>query len=501
MLGRLAAPLVRAYCTPRAAAFARALDDVARTQREVLRDIVRHGAATEYAQSLGLRADDDVDAFRAKVPVVTFEDLAALLERQRQNGGSIVTPGRVRCHEPTSGSSGAIKRIPYNDALLRSFRGMFAVWAHDLLTHALHPRSGRTFMSVSPRFGARGGFDDDSEYLGPALRALLGRFLVAPRAAREARTPDAFRDALAGALLACNDLEIVSVWSPSYLLALLEHIETHRERLLPLLARTRRRALECDPIDWTAVWPRLQLVSCWTAGAAAAPARRLAGLLPHAHQQGKGLLATEGPLTIPLVAAHGCVPLIDEVFIELEDASGRLCLLDEVEQDHAYAVVLTQKGGLLRYRLGDLVRVAGRYRDAPLLEFLRRTEATVDLVGEKLHEDVVAQALQQVLRKDAFGLLLPVASEGARAFYCLLSDDQRADVGELLDMHLRRIMRYGEARALEQLDAIRVLARPDMRRAVHDALVADGMQAGDIKDRALLTTTDRAQRLYARLAR
>ena len=73
--------------------------------------------------------------------------------------------------------------------------------------------------------------------------------------------------------------------------------------------------------------------------------------------QGKGLLATEAPITVPLVRADGCVPLVDSVFLEFEDAAGRFRLLDEVAPDAEYAVIVTQPGGLLRYRLGDRVRV------------------------------------------------------------------------------------------------------------------------------------------------
>jgi hypothetical protein len=39
-----------------------------------------------------------------------------------------------------------------------------------------------------------------------------------------------------------------------------------------------------------------------------------------------------------------------------------------------------------------------------------------------------------------------------------------------------------------------------MRRAVHDALIAAGMKAGDIKDRALEVSVARAAHIHARVA-
>jgi hypothetical protein len=494
VLGAIAAPVLRAYCAPRARRFARALDDVVKAQRTTLARIVRASAATAYGRSLGLAAEDGLEAFRAKVPVVGYEAIGRWIEAQRGGEAAALAPGRTRCYETTSGSSGAAKHIPCNDALLGAFRGMFAVWAHDLLAHVLRPRSGRTFMSVSPPLPDSEGFADDREYLGGPLRALVGRFIIAPPRTHE---PGAFRDALALALVAAHDLEIVSIWNPGYLLILMEHFEASRERLSAALPSGRRAVLRRDPLRWQEVWPRLQLVSCWTAAAACAPARSLASRLPHALVQGKGLLATEAPVTVPLVRAGGCVPLVDEVFLELEDEGGRLRLLTEVERDAEYAVVVTQPGGLLRYRLGDRVRVTGRHRGAPLLELVGRADTVCDLVGEKLGEPFVARALAGIVGAQMFRTLLPRAPEGGRPGYCLLTDDASPGLAQAVEEVLLQAFRYREARMLGQLAAVEAVARPDMRRAVHDALIASGMKAGDIKDQALIARLDLAHRVHA----
>jgi len=494
MRGAVAASALRAICAPGARRFARALGDVAAAQRATLARIVRACADTGYGRALGLAADDGLEAFRAKTPVVDYAAVAPWIAAQRAGERAALAPGRTRCYEPTSGSSGETKRIPYNDAMLRTFRGLFAVWAHDLLAHALTPRSGRTFMSVSAPVRRDDGFADDREYLGGPVRALVGRFIVTPPRAHD---PEAFRDALACALVAADDLEIVSVWNPGYLLNLLDHFAAQRERLLPRIAPERRAVLARDPIAWPDVWPSLQLLSCWTDAAAAVPARALAERFPRTMMQGKGLLATEAPVTVPLVRAGGCVPLVDGVFLELEDDAGRLHLLDDVAQGTEYAVIVTQPGGLLRYRLGDRVRVTGRHRDAPLLQFVGRADAVSDLVGEKLGDAFVAPALEGVLRRGAFRVLLPLLPETGRPRYCLLTDDPNPDVARMLEEALAQAFRYREARLLAQLDAAEVIARPGMRVIVHDAFVAAGMKAGDIKEQALVASPGIARRVRA----
>ena len=149
MIGALGAALVRAWSAPRAARFAAALGACETTQRRTLARLVHSAAATEYARQFGLRPEDDVDAFRAKLPPVDYAALKPWIARARTGGNDVLTPGRIRRFEPTSGSGGVNKLSPYNDALLESFRSLFAIWAHDLLGQVLRPRSGRVFISVS----------------------------------------------------------------------------------------------------------------------------------------------------------------------------------------------------------------------------------------------------------------------------------------------------------------------------------------------------------------
>lgn len=500
MLGALAAPLLRGLCAPRAWRFARALAAVEKTQRETLQRIVNACASTEFARTHALRKDDDREVFRRKLPISDYSSVAAYIARQKIDPThAAIAPGRVRCFEPTSGSGGAIKLIPYNAAMLGAFRSLFAIWAHDLLRHCLRLRSGRTFISISPSFGAPRGLADDRDYLGGVQRALIGRFLLTP-SLPHAQSVETFRWQLAVDLVSCRDLEIISVWNPGYLLVLMDAIEAREPALLHALPKSTQRLLQHDAAPWAAIWPRLQLVSCWNTAAAASPARELARRLPHAKIQGKGLLATEAPITLPLMSAGGCVPLLDEVFLEFERSDGRIDMLHELQSGIDYAVIVTQPGGLLRYRLGDRVQMSGHYRDAPLLSFTGRVDAVADLVGEKLHEDFVDEALGALFDDASFVTLVPVLPASGRPFYACLTDaiaDPDGVLAAYVDQALQRALRYREARALGQLESIRIISRPDMRRCVHDHFAARGMVLGDIKERRLMTAFDDAWQLYA----
>jgi hypothetical protein len=491
-------PLVKAMGAllgPAARRFEAALAAPGAAQEKVLEEILARLRRTEYGRSLGVESAAD---FTRRVPVVGYDDLAPWLDRQRDTEGQVVTPDPVLFYEKTSGSSGPAKYIPYTAALRGSFSRAFAVWAHDLITRGPRLATGRIYLSVSPSFGheaptANGrpvGMADDRDYLDGWLRPLLAPFWVGLGLDRE-RDPDRFKRRTALALLGCADLEVISVWNPSFLLVHLDLIAERRDHFAAgaRLTGSRLAALFQDPIDWSGVWPRLALLSCWTSAAAAAPAARLGRLFPGVMLQGKGLLATEAPVTIPYGPAGGYVPLLDEVYLELE-RGGDLAPLAAARAGERYGLVVSQKAGLHRYRLGDMVEVTHMHGGVPCLDFVGRSGGVSDLVGEKLSEEFVRSALEALdLVGSGFATLVPV--QGGRDRYVLAVDRATRSAGELaveLDDALGRAHHYAQARALGQLSPPAVWVSSAAPEAIARFHMRRGMKWGDIKPSALLAT-------------
>ncbi len=483
-----------------ARAFEATLDAPEVAQARVMSELSAAIATTDYGRHFGIRSPSD---FRARLPVVTWDDLAPWLARQRASEGRVLLPGPARFYEKTSGSSGAAKLVPYTNALLRSFTRMFAIWAHDLIANGPRFRTGQLYFSVSPSFapaavterGVSIGLEDDTDYLGPWLKPLLRPFFIVPPGASHARQPSAWKRIVATQLVRSPRLEVLSVWNPSFIKVLLDWIGDHRDELARALRldgdSARAEALAQDPIPWTRLWPELKLVSCWASAGAAPLARALEAMLPGVLLQGKGLLATEAPMTVPSIRAQGHLPLVDEVYFEFEEEhGGALRTLDEVDVGGVYNLIISQRAGLLRYRIGDRVKVSHRYRRTPCLEFLGRGAATSDLVGEKLHEDFVRGVLAQLdLGGAFFQSLVPVRSPQDR--YVLLLDAssrEAATIGHELDAALSQAHHYGHARALGQLAEARVLIVPRAEERVRDYHASRGMRWGDIKHRLLVTT-------------
>lgn len=482
---------------PTAQGFYRALDNPQSAQEFVRREICDRLMQSEYGKSLKIRSVADWQ----RLPIVDYDKLEPwILGAQNCKRDRIpLTPEPILFYEKTSGSSGAVKWIPYTRSLRKSFNQMFCVWAHDLIQHGPKLSTGKLYACISPQLDAPDfkaenslTLQDDLDYLDGWLRWLLRPWLVMPEKLDLPPVVHRFKHQLSVSLLQAEALEIISIWSPSFLQIHLNYIQDNqellREELQSKVSHQRLQLLAEPQIPWSQVWSNLKLISCWDAANAADGAQGLRSQFPDVLVQGKGLLATEAPMTIPLIEAQGYVPVLDEVFFEFEDDKGCLHELHELSIGQAYTIILSQKGGLYRYRIGDRVCATGMYRQTPCLEFLGRHETISDLVGEKLQENFVRHVLERLnLQETCFKSLVPVANPPR---YILLLD-RATETPEILAQHLDRILsestQYRRARTIDQLAPPQVFISPQIPELLALYRVRSGSIWGGIKHPILAT--------------
>jgi hypothetical protein len=256
---------------------------------------------------------------------------------------------------------------------------------------------------------------------------------------------------------------------------------------------------EPDPAFFQQLWPLLALVSAWDTAGSARWARQLAGVLPHAAFQGKGLWATEGVVTIPF---RGQYPLaVRSHFLEFVDLdTQKPCFAWELRPGQAVRPLLTTGGGLLRYRLEDRLVVRGFVGRTPCLEFLGRLH-DVDMVGEKMSPEAARAGLEALAREESLDACRPLSllavtpTQGmGKPRYVALCEGRPGSGDErraaLLEASLRSAFHYNLARDLGQLGAARVLTLTDARRLYQDIGAARGRVAGGIKLEDLLLCDD-----------
>jgi signal transduction histidine kinase len=213
---------------------------------------------------------------------------------------------------------------------------------------------------------------------------------------------------------------------------------------------------------------------------------------PDVEVQGKGLLATEGAVSIPLLHTTAPVAAVVSHYLEFvpDGDTERTCTLDQLDVGATYEVVITTGGGLYRYRLRDLVRVEGHLLRAPLLSFQGRADRASDLAGEKLTPALVERALSAAMQElgiaTPFALIAP--SVEPRAHYSLYVEADRGAAERLasaVEERLRTAHHYALCRSLGQLAAMQGVAIVGGERAYERACTARGQRAGAIKPPAL----------------
>lgn len=521
MRARLANAAWALSARPAAAAFHRALAAPEAAQTRLLLATLRANADAVYGRAHGFGQIQSLRQFQDAVPIVGWDEVAPYVDRIAAGEAKVLTAEPVRLLEPTGGSSGGTKRIPYTRTLQRQIHAAVAPWIADLFAALPASARGPAYWSVSPAVahartagGLPVGFEDDGAYLSPLHRTLARATLAAPSSLRHVADPEAFRYATLRHLVARRDLALVSVWNPTFLSLLLRPLRDWSARLahdlergtlsatVPSEATTglrrdperadelRRLAAETTTeADLVAgLWPHLALVSAWADGHAAGPAADLQALVPQAAFQPKGLLATEGVVTIPLWGHDGAPPALTSHVIEfVPEHGGRPVLAHEVETGRRYGVLLTTGGGLYRYRLGDTVEAVGRIQRAPLLRFVGRENAVSDRVGEKLHESHVAQALG-TLHLDGFAMVAP-DDTSAPTRYVLFSDAPTSSLAEAarrLDDALHGNVHYALARRLGQLGPVVAFhIHGDAEAGYLAGCVGLGQRLGDVKPTAL----------------
>jgi hypothetical protein len=514
--------------------FRNALRQPRRAQEAVLQDLLRRNAATEYGGRFRFGGIGSPEEFQDRVPVVTYDDLQAEIEQVRQGRRGVLTAEPVLMLEKTSGSSAASKYIPYTARLKREFGAAVAPWMADL--YLRHPRMlrGGAYWSVSPLAAAREvteggltvGFEEDTEYFGPGERMLLNRLMLTPRELPRVREMEASRYVTLRFLLQTERLSFISIWNPSFLTLLVRSLEGWEERLIqdirlgtlrppsPLPADLRQRlerqlrprperaarlaALrkQYGSLAPAQVWPQSQVISCWADGSAAALLPELRACFPQARIQPKGLLATEGVVSIPLAGGEGAALAVTSHFLEFVDESApgtRPRLADELETGRAYQVLLTTGGGLYRYALGDRIQVTGWAQATPRVRFLGRAGACSDLCGEKLEEGLVREVLEGALLatglRPRFAMLAPEWTRPPAYVLFLEAEGLSGTAGEELarrvEAGLEEGYHYGYCRRLGQLGPVRLVQVRDGSRAYEERCAALGQRRGAIKPAAL----------------
>ncbi|MGD1080924.1 MAG: GH3 auxin-responsive promoter family protein [Candidatus Sulfotelmatobacter sp.] len=500
------------------AAFFTALQDPDAAQEQVLRSFLRKNSCTVFCREHGLSERSNAADFAYRVPIRDYDELRPWIDRIQRGETRVLTAEPVRRLVPTSGSTAPRKLIPYTASMHSQLNQAISPWIFDIYRTYPQALLGVAYWSISPvctdqlQFAEDSsipiGFADDAEYLGSWRKFLIDAGMAVPSELKHIASVEDWRYITSLLLLRQRDLSLVSVWHPSFFSLLMQTIRDHWVQLLSDIysgncavakrlpsAASRAIRFRPDPrrskelgsggppkIDQ--LWPKLKVLSCWTDGHAAAAAAELAQSLGAVVIQPKGLIATEGFISIPFGGQH---PLaIRSHYLEFEDAAGLVRRPSELQQDYEYNVVLTTGGGLWRYRLDDHVVVDGMLGRTPSIRFVGKSAHLSDHVGEKLSDGFVASVFLNLFERGqtwpSFAMLAPDRDTTELRYTLYINADATEEMRTKLDGLLSANPHYAYCRRLGQLCPPRLFrVSDDAYSAYCQRLQAMGKRLGEIK--------------------
>ncbi len=454
--------------------FEQAIQQPQSTQQRILQQIIENNVNSAFGQRHHFAAIRHYRDFAERLPIGDYTSHRQAIARLAAGEAGLLTSAPVRLFEETGGSTSGAKLIPYTDDLLAAFRRAILPWLGDLLRRRPQALQGKLFFVISPltrthhhtQGGLPIGSGDDLAYLGAEMGALIAAQTLFLPELLNAQTAAKWQWQCARLLLTTPDLTLISAWSPTLILAILRTLHHEQDSLLATVEDRHQRARMTKALagshpDTRLLWPQLDTVSCWTSHTAAAPAAELQNRLPHAHIQGKGLLATEGVTSIPFADNPYPLLTVNSHFYEFIDETGNIFRAHELQEGSRYRIILTTQGGLYRYNTGDQVEICAIEEQVPRLTFIGRNDLHSDICGEKLNEAFVRQAMQQTDAKLARYCLLQGFIHPAAHYRLIAANTAQQwlsrNIIAALEQALSANPQYAYAQRIGQLGTLQVL--------------------------------------------
>jgi hypothetical protein len=418
-----------------AEAYMAALADSEATQSAWLLDsIVAPNVDSAFGRTHDFGAIRTVDDFRRAVPIRDYEGFRDDVERIDRGEAAVLTTEPTKRFFTTSGSTARPKYIPVTQSFIRDKSRAFGIFWD--LVFSQHPgvakgRMVTNFSDAGRPEPSAGGLPTSSEsaYWASVTAATQRKKPVVPRAVSKIADHDARYYAIARVLLE-REFTAIMALNPSTILLLFKTLEDQLDRLLadvengtlsdvysiddearaavleaiapnPARAKELRGLLAADfpRLPAAKAFPALELAVSWRSPMLAPYLERLEPHLGGVAVRDYVSMASEGILAIPLADGESGGALgVGICFYELRpEDSTETILPHEAEVGGEYVVVLTNRAGLYRYDIGDVVRVKRFEGTTPVVEFLHRTGRTSSLTGEKLTEAQVTAAATEIL--------------------------------------------------------------------------------------------------------
>jgi hypothetical protein len=502
---------------------------------QTLDRILALNGATEYGRRCGLDGASPRRAFD-KLPVTSYVDYAPCIERLAAGEQNLLSSQPVAYFASTSGTTGPAKMVPVTRQQMQlNIRSLMLPFGLAVRQGILKPMSTRSMVILTEHTGGptAGGIPQGAAITGSFryLGGITDLFLTAPGDVMRVHDQPTARYLQLLFALGEAGLWTIVAFFPTMLLFTLRDLQKNsasllrdladgtlapelelsaemRARLLKRLgpqpdrARALTALLGQDRFTVPNIWPELGAILTANGGSFRFYIEQLRphiGDLPvfsPVYGASEALIGFGISVDHPYYLMHPGIAYIELLPIEqAQDPEARPIPAWQATPGRCYEVVVTTLAGFTRYRLHDVVRVVDFVGQAPLIEFIERVGQVIDVLGEKIAEHHIVEAMEEACRAAQAPLVdyfVAPDSDHTPARYLLAVEvwshggDPRQAVQRLvqaLEAALRRISPdYDEERQLGTLGSMTAtLLKPGAFERYRERRLEAGASASQVK--------------------
>jgi hypothetical protein len=442
------------------------LEDPSAAQEACLRKILSRNKGTVYGKQYRFADIKSIEDFQQMLPLTDYSSMEPYINRCKQGEQNVLFPDKILYFLASAGTTGApkvyplgwqrVEEVALEGLLMGCFfivhTGCYEVLDGSVLTLAAPPSTGEKFGEYDVAYfsGAISNIPLPSRL--EAFREVLaglGSRRVPPREVDkildwEEKFYQTARHAVAA------DIRFTSAVTANMVALLLKIHSEYYDRLLAdpeLDAETKdrlRRISKDGIIDLRKLWPNFCVFG--SGGMSVTQhRRRIQTLLGDCHIW-ESYSATEASLGIQVYPDKGIIPLVDITFLEFipeEEKGAEPIPLRDIKLHTPYRIIVTNNAGFYRFDIGDIVTFSEL--DPPIFGQISRRTALVNIVGERVSEEMLLRALEQACQQQSctfvdFSLFPEVTTKVIRYHLFIEFTQPPNDLDEFVravDEHLR----------------------------------------------------------------
>ncbi|MDR2073349.1 MAG: GH3 auxin-responsive promoter family protein [Spirochaetaceae bacterium] len=419
-----------------------------KSQDQVLRSLLEYARDTVYGKEHHfddiLAAGNAAELFaryRKYVPINEYENLAPYIERHKNGEAGVLFPGKPMMYGTTSGTTKEPKWIPLTERYHQEVaKKMNSTWFYTLIQNRPRVFYGKTLSIVGK--AVEGAAPDGTVY--GSISGIMQRDIPEFMKSIYSAPADIFwisdYKSRYYALMRISieqDITLIITANPSTLVELQTNVnEFYDEYVSDIEKGVLSTKLNIPPEIRTVLeanlkpnpkraqelrdlkakygvvlpkhyWPNMQVVNVWMCGNTRVYLEKIKdsfapGAVFHefsyfSTECRAGLVLKSNTLDTVCFGHKLYFEFIHES--EINNPNPRIYQLGELKKGERYCMLVTNSAGLYRYNMTDLLEVTGWYNQFPLIKFIQKTNGTISLTGEKLHERQFIEAVHAAEKK------------------------------------------------------------------------------------------------------